>query len=117
MPQEDPFTRFLDPDQLAALQGATSGNLIGVGLEISPGPAAKDGSSTLVRAHTRTRAHTHTRIRLARGAEIGWCLPDARVHLLAPYALHACVVFRSWLWRLRQAGPRSAQGCAPATSC
>jgi C-terminal processing protease CtpA/Prc len=51
LPQEDPFTRFLDPDQLAALQGATSGNLIGVGLEISPGPAAKDGSSTLVRAH------------------------------------------------------------------
>ena len=48
-PQEDPFTRFLDPEQLSALQGATSGSLSGVGVEISPSTATKGGASALVR--------------------------------------------------------------------
>eukprot|EP00890_Picochlorum_soloecismus_P005104 jgi/Picsp_1/5595/NSC_02954-R1_protein len=32
---DDPFTRFLDPDQYKALKGSTSGDVTGVGLEVS----------------------------------------------------------------------------------
>jgi len=50
--QNDPFTRFLDPDQFAALQGATTGELTGVGLEIAPGkpPGGESGKEPVVRA-------------------------------------------------------------------
>jgi hypothetical protein len=49
--QSDPFTRFLDPDQFAALQGATTGELTGVGLEIAPGkaPGGESGKEPVVR--------------------------------------------------------------------
>jgi len=45
-PQNDPFTRFLTPEQLEALQGATSGSLTGVGLELAPAA----GGSGVVRS-------------------------------------------------------------------
>lgn len=43
----DPYTRFLDPDAAAALAGANSGAVTGVGLELAPvarpGAAAGEG--------------------------------------------------------------------------
>lgn len=48
---DDPFTRFLEPDQYQALKGATRGDVTGVGLEVSfPSSSArgKSGKAPLV---------------------------------------------------------------------
>jgi hypothetical protein len=113
--QEDPFTRFLEPDQLAALQGATSGSLTGVGLEISPGPAAKDGSSTLVRAHACVAACCAAQRGAARDRLVSVHVDTRTRVALAFHACRHCP--HSWLSRPRRAGRRSARGYAPATSC
>jgi C-terminal processing protease CtpA/Prc len=44
----DPFTRFLDPEQYAALRRSTAGSVTGVGVEVSFSPRQGSGAALLV---------------------------------------------------------------------
>lgn len=44
---DDPFTRFLEPEQYAAMRRGNAGTLIGVGVEIG---YSRDGKSFVVRS-------------------------------------------------------------------
>lgn len=48
----DPFTRFLEPQQFAALRRGTAGSVTGVGLEIGFENRGGDSNSIVVRYHT-----------------------------------------------------------------
>ena len=48
----DPFTRFLEPQQFAALRRGTAGSVTGVGLEIGFENRGGDSNRIVVRCHT-----------------------------------------------------------------
>lgn len=94
----DPYTRFLNPDAAAALAGANSGFLTGVGVELAP-----DGGAGDVLVRRRGVAPLLLRLCL--------CLL-----LLCPDAMCFRCYRSAWL-RPRRGDQRKARACARATYC